>query len=133
MKGVEQKRARHSSLVDKKFLEGLTGAEALELTDINHCLDAAEEKYYAPIKKILAEAIEKMQTKLTVKEFLVKKARNRTTMDEIEASEYVDIFLDANSTYQGRYYLDSYPYPLQSQLNHQFSDFLNLANGNNDT
>ena len=78
------------------------------------------------MKQILAEDTEKMQTKLTVKEFLIKKARNRTTMDEIKASKYVDIFLDANSTYQGSYYLNSYPYPLQSQLSRQFSDFLKV-------
>lgn len=44
---VEQIRVRHSLLVDKKFLEGLTSEEADELTQINRFLDAAEEKYYS--------------------------------------------------------------------------------------
>lgn len=47
-------RNRHSLLVDKKFLEGLTEIETNELTQINHLLDALEEKYYAPIKDVLA-------------------------------------------------------------------------------
>ncbi len=51
---VELIRARHRLLVDKKFLEGLTEIETNELTRINHLLDALEEKYYAPIKDVLA-------------------------------------------------------------------------------
>ncbi len=51
---IEQIRVRHGLLVDKKFLEGLTKRESNELTQINRILDAAEEKYYAPIKDALA-------------------------------------------------------------------------------
>jgi hypothetical protein len=53
---VEQIRVRHGLLVDKKFLEGLTKRESNELTQINRILDASEEKYYAPIKDVLATA-----------------------------------------------------------------------------
>lgn len=59
---VEQIRVRHSLLVDKKFLEGLTSEEADELTQINRFLDAAEEKYYDPIKKTLAAIKRKIMT-----------------------------------------------------------------------
>ncbi len=51
---LEQLRVRHSLLVDKKFLEGLTKKELNELAQINRLLDASEEKYYAPIKDALA-------------------------------------------------------------------------------
>jgi len=51
---VEQIRLRHGLLIDKKFLEGLTKRETDELVQINRILDAAEEKYYAPIKDALA-------------------------------------------------------------------------------
>lgn len=51
---IEQIRIRHSLLVDKKFLKGLTKRELDELTQINRLLDAAEEKYYASIKEALA-------------------------------------------------------------------------------
>ncbi|MCI0691605.1 N-6 DNA methylase [candidate division KSB1 bacterium] len=53
---VEQIRVRHGLLVDKKFLEGLTERESNELIQINRILDASEEKYYAPIKDVLATA-----------------------------------------------------------------------------
>lgn len=45
---------RHSALIDKKFLDGLTNEEADELILINRYLDAAEEAYHAPIMKTLA-------------------------------------------------------------------------------
>lgn len=47
--------ARHSQLVDKKFLEGLTEIETVELAQINRALDEVEEGFYAPIKAALAE------------------------------------------------------------------------------
>lgn len=54
IKAIEQTRVRHSLLVDKKFLEGLTERESNELAQINRLLDDSEEKYYAPIKETLA-------------------------------------------------------------------------------
>jgi hypothetical protein len=51
---INQVRARHGKLVDKKYLVGLDGRETIELIQINHILDAAEAKYYAPIKAELA-------------------------------------------------------------------------------
>ena len=53
---IEQIRVRHSSLVDKKFLGELTTRDTNELSQINRILDASEEKYYAPIKDLLATA-----------------------------------------------------------------------------
>lgn len=46
--------ARHSVLIDKKFLAGLTREEADELAQINRRLDDAEAAYHAPIMKTLA-------------------------------------------------------------------------------
>lgn len=54
MDKIEQIRDRHSALVDKKFLEGLTPEESNELAQINVLLDTSEESYYAPIKDVLA-------------------------------------------------------------------------------
>lgn len=53
---VDQLRARHAALVDKKFLHGLSAGETAELERNNRLLDAAEESYYAPIKDMLSTA-----------------------------------------------------------------------------
>ncbi|MGH8056983.1 MAG: hypothetical protein ACREOH_07050, partial [Candidatus Entotheonellia bacterium] len=47
---VDQLQKRHGSLVDKKFLDGLSEPESTELERINRLLDAAEASYYAPIR-----------------------------------------------------------------------------------
>lgn len=53
---VDQLRKRHGSLVDKKFLDGLSESERTELERVNRLLNAAEASYYAPIKDALARA-----------------------------------------------------------------------------
>ncbi len=53
---IEQIGIRHSVLVDKRFLEGLTNREANELTQINRLLDASEEKHFTSIKDFLITA-----------------------------------------------------------------------------
>lgn len=60
---AKQILTRHSALIDKKFLEGLTNEEADELILINRYLDAAEEAYRAPIMGILA-SIHSLETYL---------------------------------------------------------------------
>lgn len=51
---LNQLRTRHGVLIDKKFLDGLTEAEAGELAEINAALDAADEEYYRSVKEFLA-------------------------------------------------------------------------------
>ena len=47
---------RHSELVDKKFLHGLTDEERVELDRINAALDEVEREFYAPILDALKRA-----------------------------------------------------------------------------
>lgn len=50
---VDLLHLRHGELVDKKFLDGLTAEETIELSRNNHLLDASEVSFYAPIEDYL--------------------------------------------------------------------------------
>ncbi|MBV9774579.1 MAG: TIR domain-containing protein [Gemmatimonadetes bacterium] len=45
---LDQLRERHGGLVDKKFLDGLTSAEARELVQLEEFLDEVESPFYKP-------------------------------------------------------------------------------------
>lgn len=59
---ADKARARHSTLVNKKFRQGLSADEEKEMAQINAFLDAYEAPFYEPFKKKLMALYDKLLT-----------------------------------------------------------------------